>query len=117
MGPSIQVSEETKSKLKRLKADDETFDELLSRLVDNEMPINAGAWNEETAQRARERLQASRESFERRRHSTDQSSSAAHSKQSLPPMRRAISAVDLLKVALPHCSSLFEHRLSGPVSL
>jgi len=65
MVASIQVSDETKSKLEDLKREDETFDELIERLVDNEWPMNAGAWDEETAERARERIRESRESFER----------------------------------------------------
>lgn len=65
MGTSIRVSEETKDKLSRLKRDDETWDEFLSRLADEEEPIDVGAWSDEEAQRAREAVRRSRESFER----------------------------------------------------
>jgi predicted CopG family antitoxin len=50
---SIRVSDDTKRMLERLKRDDETFDELLERLVQNEEPIEIGAWSEEEAERAR----------------------------------------------------------------
>jgi len=62
---SIRVSERTKEKLDRLKRDSESFDELLDRLVTNEQPIDIGAWDSETADRAREAIDRSRESFER----------------------------------------------------
>jgi predicted CopG family antitoxin len=51
--------------LESLKRDDETFDELLERLAQSEKPINVGAWSEEEADRAREAVKRSRESFER----------------------------------------------------
>lgn len=51
--------------LESLKREDETFDELLERLVQSERPINIGAWSEEEADRARDAVQRSRESFER----------------------------------------------------
>jgi hypothetical protein len=51
--------------LERLKRDDETFDELLERLAQSENPIDIGAWSEEDAERAREAVKESRESFER----------------------------------------------------
>lgn len=63
MSPRLFVSDETKSKLSRLKLDDETWDELLSRLADYEEPINVGAWSEEDADSAREAIERSRESF------------------------------------------------------
>ncbi|MDR5656005.1 antitoxin VapB family protein [Halodesulfurarchaeum sp. HSR-GB] len=65
MSTSLRVSEETKAILERLKREDETFDELLARLATNEQPINVGAWSEEQADRAREAVKRSRESFER----------------------------------------------------
>jgi predicted CopG family antitoxin len=61
---SIRVSDETKSKLTRLKRDDETWDEFLSRLADDEEPINVGAWSEDDADRARDAIERSRESFD-----------------------------------------------------
>lgn len=65
MSTSIRVSDDTKAMLESLKRDDETFDELLKRLAQSEKPINIGAWSEEKADRAREAVKRSRESFER----------------------------------------------------
>ncbi len=65
MSTSIRVSDETKEKLDRLKRDDESFDELLERLVSDEEPISVGVWDSETADRARDAVARSRESFER----------------------------------------------------
>jgi predicted CopG family antitoxin len=64
MGTSIRVSDETKAKLDRLKRDDESFDELLGRLADDEEPVEVGSWDSETAARAREAISRSRASFE-----------------------------------------------------
>lgn len=64
MSTSIRVSDETRDLLERLKRDDETFDELLYRLASEEEPINIGAWSSEEADRAREAIRKSRESFE-----------------------------------------------------
>ncbi len=65
MSTSIRVSNETKDKLSRLKRDDETWDEFLNRLTNEEEPINIGAWSDDVADRAREAVESSRESFER----------------------------------------------------
>jgi predicted CopG family antitoxin len=65
MSTSIRVSDDTKRKLERLKREDETFDELLERLVQSEEPIQIGSWSEEEADRARAAVKRSRESFER----------------------------------------------------
>ncbi len=65
MSTSIRVSEDTKRKLERLKREDETFDDLLDRLASDEEPIEVGAWSEEQADRAREAVERSRESFDR----------------------------------------------------
>jgi predicted CopG family antitoxin len=65
MGTSIRVSNETKAKLARLKREDESFDDLLNRLVSEEEPIVIGSWDEEKANRAREAVARSRESFGR----------------------------------------------------
>ncbi|WP_440765522.1 DUF7557 family protein [Natronorubrum sp. DTA7] len=65
MSTSIRVSEETKAKLNRLKQDDESFDELLERLADDEEPIAIGSWESGTAERARDAISRSRDSFER----------------------------------------------------
>jgi predicted CopG family antitoxin len=62
---SIRVSDETKAKLSRLKRDEETWDEFLSRLATDEDPINVGAWSDEEAERARDAVEESRESFGR----------------------------------------------------
>ena len=64
MSTSIRVSDETKRMLEALKRENETFDELLERLVLTEHPIEIGAWTEEEAERARTALKRSRESFE-----------------------------------------------------
>lgn len=64
MSTSIRVSDETKRKLSRLKRDDETWDEFLSRLANDEEPINVGAWSDEDADRARDAIERSRESFD-----------------------------------------------------
>lgn len=66
MSTSIRVSDETKEKLKRIKQEDETFDELLSRLADIEdkMADSAGVWaGTDKADNAREAIERSRESF------------------------------------------------------
>lgn len=65
MSTSIRVSDETKAKLDRLKRDDESFDELLERLASDEEPITVGTWDSDTADRARDAIDRSRESFER----------------------------------------------------
>ncbi|WP_433632684.1 DUF7557 family protein [Halomicrococcus sp. NG-SE-24] len=65
MSTSIRVSDDTKRMLESLKRDDETFDELLERLVQSEKPIDIGAWDKEDADRARAAVERSRESFER----------------------------------------------------
>lgn len=65
MSTTIRVSDETKDRLRTLKREDETFDELLCRLASDEEPIRVGAWSEEEAERAREAVRRSRESFGR----------------------------------------------------
>ncbi len=65
MSTSIRVSDETKDKLARLKRENETWDEFLSRLADEEDPINVGSWSDDEAERAREAVKRSRESFDR----------------------------------------------------
>lgn len=61
---SIRVSERTKAKLARQKREDETWDELLDRLAGDDDPIEVGAWSDADAERAREAINRSRESFE-----------------------------------------------------
>lgn len=65
MSTSIRVSERTKARLDRLKRDSESFDELLQRLTNEEVPIEIGSWDAETAERARRAVSRSREQFER----------------------------------------------------
>jgi predicted CopG family antitoxin len=65
MSTPIRVSDDTKQMLESLKREDETFDELLERLARSEKPINIGASSEKQADRAREAVERSRESFER----------------------------------------------------
>lgn len=65
MSTSIRLSEETKAKLDRLKRDDETFDEMLERLLGSAEPVEVGAWDEETAEAARRAVDRSRESSRR----------------------------------------------------
>ncbi len=62
---TIQVSEDTKRSLEQLKRDGETFDELLTRLMAMEEPINVGAWSKAEADRVRETIERSRRSFDR----------------------------------------------------
>jgi predicted CopG family antitoxin len=64
MSTTIRVDDATKEKLERLKRDDESWTEFLSRLVDDEHPIDTDSWTAEQADQARERLTRSRESFE-----------------------------------------------------
>ncbi|WP_435147640.1 DUF7557 family protein [Halobaculum sp. P14] len=63
MSTSIRVSDETKRKLSNLKRESETWDEFLKRLANDEEPINVGAWSDEEADRARDAVSRSRESF------------------------------------------------------
>jgi predicted CopG family antitoxin len=58
---SISVSESTKEMLERLKTADESYDDLLVRLVGEEEPVNIGAWSDEEAEQAREAIRRNRE--------------------------------------------------------
>jgi len=60
---SIPVDTDTKRRLDRLKRDDETWDEFLERITATEEPIEAGAWSDEEAERAKESIRKSRESW------------------------------------------------------
>ena len=60
---SIAVDESTKRRLDRLKRDDETWDEFLERITATEEPIQAGAWSDEEAERAKESIRQSRENW------------------------------------------------------
>jgi hypothetical protein len=60
---SIPVDAATKERLDRLKRDDETWDEFLERVTATEEPIEAGAWSDEEAERAKESIRQSRENW------------------------------------------------------
>jgi len=60
---SIPVDSETKMRLDRLKREDETWDEFLERFTATEEPIEAGAWSDEEAERAKESIRNSREDW------------------------------------------------------
>jgi hypothetical protein len=60
---SIPVDASTKEHLDRLKRDDETWDEFLERITATEEPIQAGAWSDEEAERAKESIRKSRENW------------------------------------------------------
>jgi len=65
MSTSIRVDEDTKDRLERLKCEEETWSEFLDRLATEAGTMEPGAWEgTEKAQRARETLRRSRESFE-----------------------------------------------------
>jgi lipase chaperone LimK len=57
---SIPVDSETKDRLDDLKRDSETWDEFLTRIASDEEPIEAGAWSDEEAETAMERLREGR---------------------------------------------------------
>ncbi len=58
---SIPVDAATKERLDRLKRDDETWDEFLRRITATEEPIEAGAWSDEEADRAKDAIREARE--------------------------------------------------------
>ncbi len=60
---SIPVDEATKERLDRLKRDDETWDEFLKRVTSSEEPIEAGAWTDEEADRAKEAIREARDDW------------------------------------------------------
>ena len=60
---SIPVDAVTKERLDQLKRDDETWDEYLLRISEPEEPIEAGAWSDEEADRAKESIRKSRENW------------------------------------------------------
>jgi hypothetical protein len=60
---SIPVDASTKERLDQLKRDDETWDEFLERITATEEPIQAGAWSDEEAERAKESIRKSRENW------------------------------------------------------
>lgn len=60
---SIPVDATTKERLDRLKRDDETWDEFLERITTTEEPIEAGAWSDEQAEKAKASIRKSRENW------------------------------------------------------
>jgi hypothetical protein len=60
---SIPVNESTKDRLDTLKRDDETWDEFLWRVTSDEEPIEAGAWSDDEAAQAMDKIRQSRESW------------------------------------------------------
>ncbi len=60
---SIPVDEATKERLDRLKRDGETWDEFLTRVTSSEEPIEAGAWTDEEADRAKEAIREARDDW------------------------------------------------------
>lgn len=60
---SIPVDSATKEWLDRLKQDDETWDEFLERIITPVKPIEAGAWSDEEAERAKASIRKSRENW------------------------------------------------------
>jgi hypothetical protein len=60
---SIPVDATTKERLDDLKRDDETWDEFLQRVTTTEEPIEAGAWSDKEADRAKESIRNARENW------------------------------------------------------
>jgi len=60
---SIPVDSSTKERLDQLKRDDETWDEFLQRVTATDEPIEAGAWSDEEADRAKAAVRKSRENW------------------------------------------------------
>lgn len=60
---SIPVDATTKERLDRLKRDDETWDEFLARVTTTEQPIEAGAWSDAEADRAKESIRDARSNW------------------------------------------------------
>jgi len=46
-----------------MKRDDETWDEFLERVTSDEEPIEAGAWTDDEAEQAMEKIRQSRKSW------------------------------------------------------
>lgn len=61
MSTSIRVSDETKAKLSRLKRENETWDEFLTRVTRDGEPIEFGSWSAEETEEAMDRLREGRE--------------------------------------------------------
>ena len=60
---SIPVDAATKKRLDRLKRDDEMWVEFLRRITATEEPIEAGAWSDEEADRAKDAIRDARENW------------------------------------------------------
>jgi hypothetical protein len=60
---SIPVDADTKSRLDKLKRDDETWDEFLERTALSDEPIKTGFLSEEGAEAAKKNIEETRKSF------------------------------------------------------
>lgn len=60
---SISVDSDIKSRLDKLKRDDETWDEFFQRTALSDEPIKTGFLSEEGAEAAKENIEKTRESF------------------------------------------------------
>lgn len=58
---SIPIDSSTKDRLDDLKREDETWDEFLARITGIEEPMEFGAWSDEEAEAAMERVREGRE--------------------------------------------------------
>ncbi|GAA0209740.1 MULTISPECIES: antitoxin VapB family protein [Halobaculum] len=58
---SIPIDSATKDRLSDLKREDETWDEFLIRITSDEQPIEFGAWSDDEADEAMQRLREGRE--------------------------------------------------------
>lgn len=58
---SIPIDSSTKDRLDDLKREDETWDEFLTRITGIEEPMEFGAWSDEEAKAAMERVREGRE--------------------------------------------------------
>lgn len=65
MSTSIRVDEETKERLERLKREDETWGEFLTRLATESGTMESGAWEgTDKAEKARDARERARDSFQ-----------------------------------------------------
>jgi hypothetical protein len=60
VGPSGRSD---RKRSERLKRDDETWDEFLRRITATEEPVEAGAWSDEEADRAKDAIRDARENW------------------------------------------------------
>lgn len=65
MSTSIRVDDDTKERLERLKRDDETWSEFLTRLATESGTMEPGAWEgTDKAEKARQARKRARDSFQ-----------------------------------------------------